>query len=193
MKKRFLRIMMGVTLSVAALSPAIMNEMPTDKLDVATTTYDYKWWSINTIRNQLKTTYQSKSTSYSTYITVDTFKNTKSYPVSHEFTDETTETSSVSLGTKVTVKAIETEAGKSVSYSKTKSYKTSASVPAKDTMVLKLRTKTEALKYSSKVQRQDNYIWFTPSKGFYTTWENIGSPTTASSTQTAKSPDWIVK
>lgn len=126
----------------------------------------------------------STSSSYSAYTTVDTFTNDSKVSIEHSFEDKKEKSSSVSLGTKVTVKAIETEAGADVKYTETKTYQTKMTVPKGKKVSLKVRTKTEKLKYSSVVQRQDLYA---------NGWRNAGSSSTAASTQTVKSPCWIAQ
>jgi hypothetical protein len=149
------------------------------------TVYDYKWWTLYTGRNKITTSYSSTSTSFGAYSTVDSFKNKKSFSVTHSFSDEETKSATISLGAKVPIKAIEAEVGGSVTYSKTKTYKTSVSVPAYKEFKLQCRVRTEKIKYSSKIQFQ---LLYTDGK-----WRNSGKSSTKKSTRTIKSPDWVVK
>ena len=191
MNSKFKRLIVGLLVTMVLVTG--ISTIPTSADMATTTTYDYKWWSVNTIRNKLDTSYKSKSTSYSTYTTADTFSNETKKPVKHTFEDSRTSSSSVNLGAKVTVKAVEVEAGGEVRYSRTKTYSTSISVPKKSKMTLKVRTKTEKLKYSSKVQRQDLWIHRDSKKHLYTKWQNTGSSSTAVSTQKVLSPQWLLK
>lgn len=154
--------------------------------DVATsTTYDYLWWTLYTYRNKLTTTYKSSSVSYGSYSIVDEFNNKTNKSVKHTFEDSRTKSSSVSLGSKVTVKAIELEAGGDVSYSRTVTYNTEISIPKYKKRILKVRTKTQRKKYSTKVQNE-----------YYTVslkWKKNGKPSTKTSYQTIKSPSWLLK
>lgn len=185
MKKKGLSLLMGALLLVSTFVPGFAQGMSANQADVASTTYDYKWWALATVRNKVDTSYVSTSTSFTQYATMDSFTNSKTYAVEHKFSDSATKSSSVSLGAKVPIKAIELEFGGEVSYSNTRAYETTISVPGKDTVALKMRTRTESMKYSSVVQRQDLYTDLV--------WRNVGSSSTSSSTQTVKSPDWIVQ
>ncbi|MCR5584619.1 MAG: hypothetical protein K6F63_04190 [Lachnospiraceae bacterium] len=151
----------------------------------SSTTYDYLWYALWTVRNKIDTTYTGSSTSYSSYSTVDSFKNTYSQPASHTFSDSRTKSSSVSVGGKVTVKAVELEAGGTVEYSQTVAYNTTIDVASRSTATLKVRTRTEKKYYSSVIQRQDLYT-----DGV---WRNVGSSSTSSSTQVITSPDWLLQ
>lgn len=182
--------MLGILILAVMILITGMGTSATNGDLAATTTYDYSWWNLATVRNKLDTTYKSKSTSYSAYSTVDTFENKKAYAVNHSFDDARTKSSSVKLGSKVTVKAIQVEAGTDVKYSNTKTYHTDVKVKKKSKATLYVRTKTEKLKYSSKVQKQDFHYDLRAKK---TKWRNIGSPCTASSTQTVLSPYWMLK
>lgn len=153
--------------------------------NVATSTvYDYSWVILAGYRYKLTTKYKGKTTSYSSYSVADEFTNKTKNPVTHTFEDSRTTESSVSLGAKVTCKAIETEAGVSVTYSKTLTYNTEMEVPKKSKRILKVRTRYDKKKFSTKVQAQ-LYVAFK--------WRNRSKPSTKTSYQTIKTPCWVIQ
>jgi len=175
-------IIMSTYLSVAA--PPVVSSSKT----AATTYYDYKWWSLATIRNRIDSNFASSSLSYGEKSLVAKFTNNTKKKQNYQYSYNYTLKGTFNLGVKVPVKAIELTAGGSISWHTAKTYSANVTVPPKKTYKVYLRDATETRKYYSKVQRQDLYIFLKKSPA----WVNIGAPSSTTSTTKSKFPNIII-
>lgn len=185
--KKVLCVAICATLVLLLAQPAIIEKESIfgEQASLATSTYyDTKWWALWTIRDKIKTSYYSGSTSYGTKSTVLCAKNSSVVSQNYGYSYTKALSGEVSLGASVPVKAIELEVGAKVSYSTSTTISASVTVPKKTTYYVYKRQDTSSKKYKSIVQNQ----WY------YTdgTWKDSGSAKTVYSTVKQKYPTIII-
>lgn len=155
------------------------------KANIATSTYyDYKWYSLKTNRNKISTSKVSTKTSSVSKKKIAKFTNKTKTKQSYEYSYSKTLEGSVSLGAKVPLKAIELEAGCSVSYSTTTTISATVTVPKKKSYTVYKQNNKDVTKYKSTIQMQIYY----PKKG----WKNASTPVTSNSTVYEYYPEIII-
>lgn len=189
-KKKAINVLVAAVMTASVVSPMFASGAMKNGADVATsTTYERDWWDLN-YRDKITTTFRSSSTSFDRdgkYTEVRSYTKKDKKESGYKFEFSITETASVSLGAKVPVKAIELEAGRAVSYSKTHLDELSwPSLEVGDTISILRRTKKTESIFDSTVQLQ-GYAFIDKE------WINMGSASRTTSYLVETCEEYISK